>query len=448
MNKYPIKLYFLSMCRKYNLLYHNFNLVLPAQRNYMVKFVFIIFGIFLIFISSFAQPTPENYKAILYREDGKEVVFNLQIEKAVDEILVFVINASEKIAAKDVEIKEDSILFHMPVFESSFRLKSMADGTLSGIWIKGIASGKTQYWPFRAYPAKNRFELSKGPAKNNLSGRWAVTITRINETKRPAIAEFKQKGNKLTGTFLTPSGDYRYLEGVVTGDSLLLSTFDGAHAFTFSARIKNKNEIVDGFFGSGIGGAEKWVAIRDSKAALPGGDAPQLKEGFNKLDFVFKDIDGNKVSIADERFKNKVVIVQVMGSWCPNCLDETKFLSDYYDKNKNRGIEIISLAYEYTTDFSKSQKSVRKFQQLFNVKYPMLITGVAVNDSLRTEKTLPQITSIKAFPTTIYIDRKGNVHKISSSFYGPGTGQHYEKFKKEFNATIDELLYKPGNISG
>ena len=123
------------------------------------------------------------------------------------------------------------------------------------------------------------------------------------------------------------------------------------------------------------------------------------------MDFVFSDIDGNKVSINDVRFRNKVVIIQIMGSWCPNCLDETKFLSDYYDKNGSRGVEIVSLAYEYSTDFQRSQKSVRKFQQLFNVKYPMLITGVAVGDSLRTEKTLPQLTPIKAFPTTIFLGK-------------------------------------------
>ncbi len=131
-----------------------------------------------------------------------------------------------------------------------------------------------------------------------------------------------------------------------------------------------------------------------------------------------------------------------MGSWCPNCLDETKFLSDYYNQNQGRGIEIVSLAYEYSTDFQRSQKSLRKFQQLFNVKYPMLITGVSVADSLRTEKTLPQITPIKGFPTTIFLDRKGNVQEIHASFYGPGSGKHYEEFKMEFFATVEGLLNK------
>jgi thiol-disulfide isomerase/thioredoxin len=407
----------------------------------MIKNLFIAIG--LSFISFFlnAQPKAGDYRGILYREDGKEVVFNMEIKGTGNQTQLYIINASEKILVKELKIKDDSVFFRMPVFESEFKTQIQPDGSLKGIWLKGTAV-KTQQWPFVALPDKKRFDASQGAAKNNISGRWSVTITRANGSTRPAVAEFVQKGNNLTGTFLTPSGDYRYLQGVVTGDLLLLSTFDGAHAYTFSAKIVHANKIAEGFFGSGIAGKETWIAEKNNNARLPEGVAPQLKEGYSKLDFAFNDIDGTKVSISDERFKDKVVIIQIMGSWCPNCLDETKFLSDYYNRNKSRGIEIVSLAYEYSTDFQRSQKSLRRFQQLFNVKYPMLITGVSVSDSLKTEKTLPQITPIKSFPTTIFLDRKGNVQEIHSSFYGPGSGKHYEEFKKEFNATVDRLLKK------
>ena len=407
----------------------------------MIKILFIAIGSSFISFFSNAQPKAGDYRGILYREDGKEVVFNMEIKGTGNRTQLYIINASEKILVKELKIKADSVFFRMPVFESEFKAQVQPDGSLKGIWLKGTAV-KTQQWPFAAIPGKKRFDASQGAAKNNISGRWSVTITRANGTTRPAVAEFVQKGNQLTGTFLTPSGDYRYLQGIITGNLLLLSTFDGAHAYTFSAKIVNENNIAEGFFGSGIAGRETWIAEKNSNAALPEGNTPQLKEGYSKLDFTFNDIDGNKVSISDERFRDKVVIIQIMGSWCPNCLDETKFLSDYYNRNKSRGIEIVSLAYEYSTDFQRSQKSVRKFQQLFDVKYPMLITGVSVSDSLKTEKTLPQITPVKSFPTTIFLDRKGNVQAIHSSFYGPGSGKHYEEFKKEFNATVDGLLKK------
>ena len=53
---------------------------------------------------------------------------------------------------------------------------------------------------------------------------------------RPVFSNSTPDG-RVTGTFLTETGDYRYLEGVVDGDSLKLSCFDGSHAFLFHAAL-------------------------------------------------------------------------------------------------------------------------------------------------------------------------------------------------------------------
>jgi thiol-disulfide isomerase/thioredoxin len=393
------------------------------------------------FLSFSQQHLPADYRAYVVRQDSNLVVFNLKTAVEKGETVFYIINAEEKIRISPVIITGDSVLFSMPVFESTFRAKNNTDGSLQGIWTKGTG-GATQYWPFFAFPNQSyRFLQNPGNAGKNISGRWDVTITRANGTLRKAVAEFVQKGNKLTGTFLTPSGDYRYLDGIVTGDSLRLSTFDGAHAYAFAAKIDNAGKISGGIFYSGINGKETWTAVKDAKVKPPLQNEPtQLREGENKLSFTFSDLDDKPVSISDERFKNKVIIVQIMGSWCPNCMDETKFLSDYYNKNRSRGVEVIGLAYEYSADPARSKNSLRKFQQRFNVQYPILITGATSGDEKKTEKTLPQITPIRSFPTTIFIDKKGNVRKIHGVFYGPGAGKYYEEFKKEFYATIDELL--------
>jgi peroxiredoxin len=129
-----------------------------------------------------------------------------------------------------------------------------------------------------------------------------------------------------------------------------------------------------------------------------------------------------------------------MGSWCPNCMDETAFLSEYYNKNKQRGVEIIALAYEYSTNWERSVKSLKKFQERYNVQYTVLNTEVTVNDSLRTEKTLPELTAIKFFPSSVILDKKGKVRKLDTGFNGPATGVHYDIYKKEFEETISNLL--------
>ena len=239
---------------------------------------------------------------------------------------------------------------------------------------------------------------------------------------------------------LTPTGDYRYLSGVLDGDSLRVSTFDGAHAFLFTAKVGNDRKIDGGIFYSGATHAEPWIAVKNENATLPDVAAMYLKEGEHKLDFRFRDLNKKWVSINDARFRNKVVVIQIMGSWCPNCMDETAFLSEYYDQNRKKGVEVIGLAYEYSTDFERSKKSIEKFKNRFNVHYTLLNTGVTVTDSLRTEKTLPQLTPIKSFPSTIFLDRKGKVARIHTGFEGPGTGEHYEALKKEFAETVERLL--------
>jgi thiol-disulfide isomerase/thioredoxin len=387
-----------------------------------------------------------TWRVALDRKDGKQVVFKLEQTKEEDKTILYVINAAERIRITDVKIAGDSMFFDMPAFESSFRVKLQDNSDLSGTYIKGTAGG-TQYWPLYATAnSKDRFSAGSSNAKNNISGKWDVSITRANGTVRKSVALFEQKGNILTGSFLTPSADYRYLDGIVTGDSLRLSSFDGDNARLFEAKIENANTISGGIFYNGYAGRETWTATRNDSVALPEINEPtKLREGESKLNFTFNNLHDMPVSINDEKYKNKVVIIQIMGSWCASCLDETRFLSDYYKTNRSRGVEIIALAYELTTDISRSKKSVAKFQKLFDVQYPMLITGVTASDEKKTEKTLPQLTAIKSFPTTIFIGKNGDVKEIHTNFYGPGSGEYYIASKNKFYKTVDRLLKEVSN---
>src|ERR1044072_186005 len=390
--------------------------------------------------TSFANlPMPTGWwRATLQRKDGNTIDFNVSMQYKNGKPIWYIRNASEKITITAIEQKQDSILVQMPLFESEFRLQ-FNNNTLQGEWIKKTSTG-TQVMPVVFTPGlQQRYPLAK-QTKRKVSGRWGATF--VDNTKpMQAVIEFKQTGTALTGTVLTPTGDYRYLEGAVHNDTVKLSTFDGSHAYYFRGTIHNDSSIADGFFYSGATNFENWTAQKNATAALPDTlAAVYLKRGEDSLHFRFPDIDSNMVSISDARFRNKVVIIQIMGSWCPNCMDETAFLSKYYEDNKQRGIEMVALAYEYSTDFSRSQKSLRKFQQHFNITYPMLITGVRVGDTLRTEKTLPEITRIKMFPTTLFVCRDGKLKRRHTSFNWRATGIEYEPFKKEVNNTVAELL--------
>ncbi|MEQ1799509.1 MAG: TlpA disulfide reductase family protein [Lacibacter sp.] len=379
------------------------------------------------------------YRASVTRPDDAKLIFNIEVTEKNKKTIIYIRNGAERLLVDDIKQKGDSVFIEMPFFESSFKLKIQPDQSLAGKWIKGTSTKYLELPVEFIYGVKERFKVTS-TAKENISGRWKVDFTRPNGTDRPAIAEFQQKGSSLTGTFLTPSGDYRFLEGVVSGDSLYLSCFDGSHAYLFTAEIK-QNEIINGSFYSSASNKETWRAEKNELAALPDTiQRTQLKPGESKLNFSFKDVNGKTVSINDARYKSKVVVIQIMGSWCPNCMDESKFLTAFYKQYQSKGVEVIALAYEYSTDFNRSKASVLKFINRFGIKYPVLITPTTVSDEQRTEKTLPQLTPIRSFPTTIFLNRRGNVYKVDNGFYGPGTGEFYQQFKSEFYRTIQSLL--------
>lgn len=382
-----------------------------------------------------------NWRAALLREDGNQIVFNLNVKQQKGKTVFYIVNGKEKMEVNDIRFAKDSLFIDMPVFESSFKLKVVSRDSLTGTWIKR-GTAKDLIMPFTASANQDyRFAAVKGDATEQAGGKWKIDFIK-GDSHEPAIGNFTQQGNLVTGSILTPSGDYRFLSGTVTGDLLRLSTFDGIHAIVFTAKI-SKDAITEGQTISSKAPIGNWVAVRDANAALPDEKLTRVKDGQDgKLDFSFKDLDGKTVSINDKRFKNKVVVIQLMGSWCPNCMDETAFMSDYYKKNKQRGVEMIGLAYEYTTDLERSKYSLRKFQKRFDVQYPLLITPATVSDPDRTEKTLPQLTNIKVFPTTIILGKDGKVAEIETDFFGPGTGEYYTRYTEKFGKTIDELLKK------
>jgi len=380
------------------------------------------------------------WRAYLERQDGNNIVFNFEVRDSAGKKVLYIRNAGERLLVDDISGQGDSVIIRLPFYESQLRAVVTKDGNLEGVWMRHLVSD-WQVVPFKAFYGVNyRWVAEKGKA--NVAGRWAAVFrsTRGSDTTF-RVGEFKQQGDRVTGTFLDAGGDLRYLEGVVSGDSLKLSCFDGTHAYFFSAKVEG-NRLVGGQQYSGPVARETWTAVKDAHAKLEDQFAMTKWKKDMPFSFTFRDIDGKEVSLSEPRFKGKVVLVQIMGSWCPNCMDETRFLSGFYDEYHSKGVEIVGLAYERSTDFERSQNSLRSFQQRFQVKYPMLITGVAVGDPQRAEKTLPQLDKIVNFPTTIFVNKKGQIEKIHTGFSGPGTGEHYAEQKQEFYDTVNGMLAK------
>ncbi len=398
----------------------------------------IILVLILLFPTAYAQSVLKTgiWRGVTKTATGVEIPFNFELSDVAGHSQIAVMNGVERIKVTDITLKGDSVFIRMPLFDSGFKLKLIA-GNLVGKWIKNLGD-KYVAMDFKATPNTIwRFKTTQKPLFN-ITGRWSAPIGE-GANKDITVGEFKQTGSKLTGTFLSTTGDYRYLEGVVNGNELYLSCFDGGHDYLFTGKI-NGRKITDGKYYAGLTSIDHWTAVRDENAKLPDAySLTALKPGYKKIAFTFPDISGHKVSLTDSRFKNKVVIVQILGSWCPNCMDETAYLINYYKKYHPKGVEIIGLAYERTKDFAKSQRTILQLKNRFNIPYPLLLTGYTpVNGD--PAKSLPMLTKVLGFPTTIIIDKKGNVRKISTGFSGPGTGVYYTQFKTEFEKLTEGLL--------
>ncbi len=407
-----------------------------------IRSLLTILALALSFSFTYAQSTLKSgiWRGVTKTATGVEIPFNFEISTIGRQTQLAVINGTERIKVTDIKYKVDSVFIRMPLFDSEFRLRHVA-GNLVGRWTKNLGD-KFASMAFMATPNTSwRFKSTQKPTFN-ITGRWAVPFGKVPKIDQ-TVGEFKQVGSKLTGTFLSTTGDYRYLEGVVSGNKLYLSCFDGGHDYLFTATI-NGNKIVNGKFYAGLTSVDDWSGVKNANAKLPDAySLTELKPGYKKLAFTFKDVNGHKVSLTDNRFKNKVIIVQILGSWCPNCMDETAYLVNYYKKFHPKGVEVIGLAYERTKDFTKSQRTVKQLQNRFNILYPLLITGYTpINGD--PAKSLPMMAKVLGFPTTIIIDKKGNVRKIHTGFSGPGTGEHYTDFITEFERLTLHMLDEQG----
>jgi len=381
-----------------------------------------------------------HYRATLTLPGG-ELPFGLDIVREDSKYVAYLINGTERVRVSDVAVANGRVDMRMPAFGN--RLSAGIDGSeLKGDVVLVKLDGKEQVIPFVArHGVTYRFFPQPTTDNADLGGRWSVTFTDEEGKRNPAVGEFTQSHGEVTGTFLTGTADHRFLAGEMRGDEFALSAFDGAHAFLYKGKINARDEL-EGTYWSGLAWRETFAGHRNEAANIDAAErATQLRANAKGLDFTFPDLDGKPVSLRDERFKGKVVVVALAGSWCPNCHDEAAFLAPYYKSNRERGLEVVSLMFEQFGDVARAVPAVRQFRAKFGIEYETLIAGV--NDKQNAATRLPQLNNVFAFPTTVFVDRQGRVRRIHTGFSGPATGEHYQRLIEAFDATVEELLAEP-----
>lgn len=397
-----------------------------------MKRLISLFLVLSVFAASCSRDSielvPGVWRAALYTSDSTEIPFNFNLIVNENDTLMEVLTADNVYTVNEISRRGDSLFVTMPLFSSGFAL-AIHKNMMEGKFLRATYDMDVKMWP----GIDKRFLSASSDNSTLVAGRWLVNLE-----GKEIIGEFEESEGRVTGSFLTPSGDYRFFEGIVDQNGeLMLSCFDGGFIRLFRAKLEGKDSLSNVKLYSGFKTLETGYAQRRDDAELPDAySVTGMKKGYSSFGFSFPDLNGKAVSLKDERFKGKVVILQISGSWCPNCLDESKFLSEMKIKYDS-SLDVVALAFERVEEYDSAKKDAMKLVTAAGINYDVLVTGHLPS---KLGKALPELDNFKAFPTTIYIDKKGNVRRIHSGFNGPGTGTHYYKFVQEFTTFVENLI--------
>lgn len=374
-----------------------------------------------------------DYNAYLQLNKTVQMPVHLSVIGSKKKPTLQIRNAEEKIDLNFKTTIADTFVFAFPNFDSELRVVVSKKSDINGYWINFNKSGNYTI-PFKATYGKPALPLAKAAA--DMTGKWETYFSPNTADKEKTVGVFSQKGNELTGTVLTETGDYRYLQGTIDGSNFYLSAFDGTHAFLINGSVKD-GKTIEGNFYSGKHYQTSFVGTFNPDAELRDGDSlTYLKEG--EVHFNLKTITGEDYVFPNENTKGKVVIIQIMGTWCPNCMDETNFYKELYTTYHSKGLEIISIGYEAADSFEEQAKKIQTLKERHNLDFTFLVGGKA-NKATASEQ-FAMLNEVISFPTSIYIGKDGQVKRIHTGFNGPGTGSYYTEYVEKTHALIQQLL--------
>ena len=397
---------------------------------------------------------------------GDPVDFTIAIQVVQRDLRADLLNGPSRIPFTQVEWKDPDLTLHMAQYDGTItaRCADKSCDSLAGIYNRPRGESVVQ---FKFQAKRHPIELQHSPTAwqwPNLAGDWKFSFdVPENDPERVARAHFVQSAAEgsdnggvdaeINGTIAPVSGDLGLLHGTIILDDkkngkaphFRLTRFDGIHVIVVKGVVGGEGlvsgTITFSFTKPIVFTGERLSAgpAATGSAALPDPET-MTRVADPEQPFQFSGIDpetGKQVTSADPRFQGKPVIVDIFGTWCPNCHDEAPLLADLYNRYRAQGLEVVALAYEYTDDHARDARLLKLFRDTYAIQFPMLIAGTT--DSGQIAKTLPQLKNFGAYPTTIFLDRQGRVKAIHAGFEGPATGS-YEEVKAHFEKLVEEIV--------
>ena len=372
----------------------------------------------------------------LAMNDRLFIPFQLKVENGGKKI--YVINDTEELLM-NAHAKKDSIYLHFPIQDAEVIFKLEKNGeSARGYWIN-YNKKVQQRIPFTlTWNISQRFPQMHPtkPIESLFDGTWEVTFQPGTKEEEKAIGIFKAgKDTEIAGTFLTETGDYRFLAGNRSGQRFSMSTFNGSWAMMFEAEMHS--DTLKGKFYSGVSYASDWIAVRNPDAKLRNEASLTYvvnDQKVNTADMV--QLNGAGFSLKSN--EGKVIVLQIMGTWCPNCLDEVQFMNKLHKGYEQFGLEIIALAYEVGTDEKQTRKKLKAFKKKIGMEYDLVLAGKSSKDVASAQ--FPMLNGIMSFPTTIIIGKDGKVLHVHTGYSGPATGPAHKELTDKIQLEIERAL--------
>jgi thiol-disulfide isomerase/thioredoxin len=377
------------------------------------------------------------WHAELVPSEGHEVFFDLKVVAKGSGLSASLLNGASEIPFTSAAWDGAKLTLELAHYDAKIVVEPKGR-ELEGRYTRVVATGLAEV-PFRASRRAPAAPAPKGGA--SLDGSWGVEMGDGKNIEK-MTGVFRQKGGAVTGTFLSTTGDYGALHGTFDGERLVLSVFDGVHVYRFDAELLPDGRLA-GEYRARMNPPVSWRGKRlDAAAAatfLPGSfDIVKPRDPSQPYVVSFPDVEGRIVSTADARFGGRPMLVAFMGTWCPNCADETPFLRDLQEKYGPQGLEIVALSFEYTPDVERNRRQVKRFIERFGTRYPILLAGTT--EGAPASPAILPLEGWVGYPTTLFLDRRHRVVRIHSGFDGPATGERFAKLKKEIEGAVETLL--------
>jgi thiol-disulfide isomerase/thioredoxin len=335
----------------------------------------------------------------------------------------------------------DTIVYQFPAQDAEWRVAFEKDfSEARGWWINYNKKIPVRY-PVHLYMTLSEMIPKPDTIFPELFGRWKVLFEPGTPNEEVLVGIFQQEMNgRIFGSFLSETGDYRYLHGYAANGKLHLQTYTGYWAFVVEAQINSKDEMT-GVFYSGGKSSSPFKAIKDETVQLR--DEAELTYLIKRDERVLLNnlikLNGRKTNI-DLSKNGQVTLIQIMGTWCPNCIDETNLLRTLKESYGPKGLEIIALGFEVGVDTKKQRSRLKKFAKDLEVNYPVYLAGTSSKEAAAAY--FPMLNGIMSFPTSILVDRQGKIIAIHTGFSGPATGTAYTELVEKFKQEIEGALYE------